>query len=68
MENYLLNLIKQKLTKNAQHVEISNESIKTQLQLAAIDLTKITEDITKLLDLTDDEKLIMRYEFLQQMI
>ncbi len=56
METFLLNLINQKLSRKSQH-EVSNDSIRNQLKLAAIDLTRIAKDVAKSLELKNDETL-----------
>ena len=53
MENFLLNLIKQRLANN----EITNYSIISQLKLADIDLKEVAQDIAKSLEITDNENL-----------
>ena len=50
MENYLLTLVNRKLP--SQH-QITNESIRRQMNLAGIDLEKISQDVASLLEMSN---------------
>lgn len=63
MENFLVTLINQKLTKKSHH-EVSNDSIRGQLKLAAIDLSRIAKDVAKSLELPNDDTLT--YELIKE--